>query len=473
MSCSVLWHIILVLGTLVHICLDSSRIFFVSSKTSPFALEMFHATHFPLLYLLTSLSLGAQWPYYRYHAQQISSGRFVPYRGRPAARIEPNNSFVEWLHNVTKAIDSDTVRKIFINYTIPKDVNDIDELFNYVKAPSSTALIGRAESTLPTVKPQSPLVEAEELLNNLGFPLDSRCTADKSNWWYRTYDGSCNWLKQNEVDEGRVGTAKARDYKQHSFADGISKPRDGPNPRAVSNAFFKRKKSIYYEHTPLLLGLVEFIMHDVTYSLDSSNEFIDVEMPPDEEYFDHSVKFRVRRTQPVHGTGTSKDNPRENVNMASTWLDISSLYGSTPEVASALRSFKGGRLLTQELKPPSQSIYASYLPFNTMEVPMNTRPKVNASTLFAGGDPRTNEDWLMLSVHTLLLREHNRLCGLLAKQHPEYNDEQLYQTIRLALSAKYALICNSYQMAYWTDMMPWPRDDGKLVESPCLGYADF
>ena len=43
---------------------------------------------------------------------------------------------------------------------------------------------------------------------------------------------------------------------------------------------------------------------------------------------------------------------------------------------------------------------------------------------------------MLLGVHTLLLREHNRLCDILAKQHPEYDDEQLYQTIRLAMSAK-------------------------------------
>jgi len=66
----------------------------------------------------------------------------------------------------------------------------------------------------------------------------------------------------------------------------------------------------------------------------------------------------------------------------------------------------------------------------------------------------------MLAVHTLLLREHNRLCDILATQHPEYDDEQLYQTVRLLLSSKYMLIANAYQMAYWTDEMPWPQDDG-------------
>jgi peroxidase len=229
----------------------------------------------------------------------------------------------------------------------------------------------------------------------------------------------------------------------------------------VSNAFFKREKNIYYEHTPLLLGLIEFIMHDITYSMDSSDEVIKVTMPDDEEVFDKNTTFKVSRTKAVAGTGESITNPRENVNMASTWLDISSLYGSTEEVGHALRSFQGGKLLTQELKTGGASRAASYLPFNTMNVPMRAMPGQDPRTLFTGGDPRTNEDWLLLAVHTLILREHNRLCDILAKQHPEYDDEQIYQTVRLLMSAKYALIANAYQMCYWNDEMPWPRDDGK------------
>jgi len=92
-------------------------------------------------------------------------------------------------------------------------------------------------------------------------------------------------------------------------------------------------------------------------------------------------------------------------------------------------------------------------------VSTRTRPGVDVKDLFAGGDPRTNEDWIMLSVHTLFLREHNRLCDLLAARKPELNDEELFQTTRLLLGAKFSLIGNAYQMAYFKDM-EWPADDG-------------
>jgi len=56
---------------------------------------------------------------------------------------------------------------------------------------------------------------------------------------------------------------------------------------------------------------------------------------------------------------------------------------------------------------------------------------------------------LLPRVHTLLFREHNRLCDILIAQHPDWDDEHIFQTIRLVLGAKMALIGNSYQMAYW------------------------
>ena len=287
--------------------------------------------------------------------------------------------------------------------------------------------------------------------------------------WYRKYDGSCNWLEKDHTDEGKYGTAKSRDYDQHYYADNISSPREGPNPRAVSNAFFKRKESIFYEHTPFLLGLVEFIMHDISWSQDAKDcntnptECISVPMPDDEEIFDKNTTLMVYRTEAVPGTGTSPENPRENLNRASTWLDVSSLYGSTPDTGRALRSFRGGKLLTQDVLTKGKSKKGSYLPYNSMikgdRVSTRTRPGVDVKDLFAGGDPRTNEDWIMLSVHTLFLREHNRLCDLLAAKKPELDDEELFQTARLLLGAKFSLVGNAYQMAYFKDM-DWPADDG-------------
>ncbi|KAF5985647.1 hypothetical protein FCOIX_2001 [Fusarium coicis] len=415
--------------------------------------------HFLLLLVrVISFVSGELWPYDRYHGHHDAGFLTNPSRHpSPECFGEPANYFLQWLGDLVNKNDNYELQNLFEDGIISDNVTSIEDLSGQIAMPQQP-VIG------PQIPAHSPrddsMFEASLLFRNLNYELEPDCLRDKSTWWFRTYEGHCNWLKKGESGEGSVGSARPRDYQQYMYADGISEPRDGPNPRAVSNAFFKRKKKIYYDHTPLLLGLIEFIMHDVTYSQDSVDEFIEVPMPEDEQIFPLNTTLRVPRTASMPGTGTSRDNPRENINMATTWLDISSLYGSSTNVADRLRSKIDGKLLTQELQSPGTKAKASYLPFNTMGVPTNTRPGVDPEKLFAGGDPRTNEDWLLLGIHTLLLREHNRLCDILRKQKPAWDDEQLYQTVRLVMSAKHALISNAYQMAYWTEEMPWPRDDG-------------
>ncbi|KAK8102082.1 heme peroxidase [Apiospora sp. TS-2023a] len=402
-----------------------------------------------------SVAVAHQWPYRRVHS---SEPYFQVNKSDPS--VEAHDHYVPWLRGIVNKDQSGRLSSSFKNGTIPDEGLTFEDLVDYIQLPDTAPEARTGPLDDPRAPNLSSIEEAEYVFRHLNYSIDRECTENKSWWWYRTYDGSCNWLKQDQWNEGAVGTKRERDYKQYTYADGISKPREGPNARAISNAFFKRKKSIYYEHTPFLLGLIEFIIHDVTYSLDSTSEYVEVPMPEDEDTYPLNTTFKVWRTAPMPKTGTSKDNPRENANMATTWLDMSALYGSTPDVANKLRSHKGGKLLTQEVQARGTSGKSSYLPYNKMNVDTRTRPGVDPTKLFAGGDPRTNEDWMMLGVHTLFLRDHNRICDLLAKQHPEYDDEQLYQTVRVVMSAKYMMIANSYQMAYWTEEMPWPNDDG-------------
>lgn len=49
---------------------------------------------------------------------------------------------------------------------------------------------------------------------------------------------------------------------------------------------------------------------------------------------------------------------------------------------------------------------------------------------------------------TIWLREHNRVCDVLKHQHPDWDDEQLFQTARLILIGESPCCCVQLQPAW-------------------------
>ncbi len=131
----------------------------------------------------------------------------------------------------------------------------------------------------------------------------------------------------------------------------------------------------------------------------------------------------------------------------------------TEEVGHKLRTRKGGKMKMQ--KTP----FGDYPPFNDdidSKVPMINRGD-NDTMVFALGDPRANQAMPLVAIYVIFLREHNRLCDILHEQHPDWDDERLFQTARLAMSSKISTIANLYGLSYFTpDMMRVcpPANDG-------------
>ena len=49
---------------------------------------------------------------------------------------------------------------------------------------------------------------------------------------------------------------------------------------------------------------------------------------------------------------------------------------------------------------------------------------------YAGGDVRATENPGLLSLHTIFVREHNRIASALAEMDSSLSDEELYQRTR-------------------------------------------
>ncbi|KAI2802942.1 hypothetical protein BLOT_007065 [Blomia tropicalis] len=128
---------------------------------------------------------------------------------------------------------------------------------------------------------------------------------------------------------------------------------------------------------------------------------------------------------------------REQTNVITSFLDASTVYGSEANRSSIVRTFRDGLLRVSEINR------RQFLPYDTMNnsiacaVPRNMRLSGNAQRrcVFAG-DVRVNQQFGILTLQLLFLREHNRLARQLKKINSHWNDEKLYQEARRIVGAE-------------------------------------
>ncbi|WP_296419305.1 peroxidase family protein [Pseudooctadecabacter sp.] len=109
-----------------------------------------------------------------------------------------------------------------------------------------------------------------------------------------------------------------------------------------------------------------------------------------------------------------------------TWqIDGSQIYGSTEARADDLRSFEGGRLRVQEDQTSASDLLPDADSDSFMAGDIDSDDPVHLA-----GDIRANENPNLLSLHTLFVREHNYWAERLAEEHPDWDDDELYEAAR-------------------------------------------
>ncbi|HJM45198.1 MAG TPA: peroxidase family protein, partial [Candidatus Poseidoniaceae archaeon] len=129
-------------------------------------------------------------------------------------------------------------------------------------------------------------------------------------------------------------------------------------------------------------------------------------------------------------SGIDESNPREQLNQITSWLDASLVYGSDNYRGDWLRTFENGLLkttMTSEGPIPPE-----------LDPTNDSHPGMSFEGFGGGnlvvGDVRGNEHISLLALHTLFLREHNRLAVEIFSENPSWNDEQIYQSARLRVA---------------------------------------
>jgi hypothetical protein len=156
----------------------------------------------------------------------------------------------------------------------------------------------------------------------------------------------------------------------------------------------------------------------------------------------------------VLAVDVTSTTPRQQPNDITAFLDASMVYGSDARTADALRTHSGGLLKSSPGPDGVIGTADDWLPFNnTTYFPnvhdaatpadptasfkiANDSHLVPNSQLFMAGDVRANENIELTSLHTLFMREHNRIANALHAQNPSFSDETLYQLARRQVGAE-------------------------------------
>ncbi|CAJ0922740.1 unnamed protein product [Ranitomeya imitator] len=109
-------------------------------------------------------------------------------------------------------------------------------------------------------------------------------------------------------------------------------------------------------------------------------------------------------------------------------VDLSHVYGESLDRQQNLRLKKDGKLKYQilqgEMYPPT---------VNESGAEMLYPPHVPDHLKFAVGQEVFGLVPGLMMYATIWLREHNRVCDILVQEHPEWDDERIFQTARLIL----------------------------------------
>ncbi|MGH9370951.1 MAG: peroxidase family protein [Vicinamibacterales bacterium] len=242
----------------------------------------------------------------------------------------------------------------------------------------------------------------------------------------RSTDGT-----NNDLQYPRMGAAGCRFGRnvplKHTFPDTANIL--VPNPRVVSRELMTR-----HEFQPAtILNLmaaswIQFMVHDWFVHENSETESIDIPTAAGDDWGQPSI--RVGKTVPDPAPAGST-RPPAYANQNSHWWDASHIYGSDREMAAKLRANIGGKLRIE---------------------PTGLLPVDPATGVHFGGF--TDNWWIGLAMlHTLFTLEHNYLCALLADQHPQWDDEQLYRKAKLINSA---LLAKIHTVEWTPAILPHP-----------------
>ena len=285
---------------------------------------------------------------------------------------------------------------------------------------------------------------------------------------YRTIDGSANNI--SEPTWGKTGEPLLRKAIA-DYDDGQSTPRVDslPSARSVSNAVNAQSMDTIEPHgaSDMLWLWGQFLDHDLDLTTGASPpEPFNILVPQGDPFFDPQNSGTQiipldRSIYQIDGAGV-----RQQINQITAYIDASGVYGSDSGRSIALRAFDGtGKLKTSQ---------GDLLPFNTLGLENAGGP---GSNLFLAGDIRANEQVSLTVMHTLFVREHNRLADEI-KLRLDANDQLLTEALSdsgltqedFIFQSARAIVAAEIQQVTYNEFLPILLGQNALLQY--TGYDD-
>ncbi|KAM7391981.1 hypothetical protein PAMP_022627 [Pampus punctatissimus] len=308
------------------------------------------------------------------------------------------------------------------------------------------------------------------------------CTTTPNLDRFRTASSACNNRENSRW--GSSNTAFTR-WLPAEYQDKISLPKGWnreltinnhilPLVREVSNRILSTANSDV-ESDPLYTHLVtifgQWTDHDLTFtphspairsfsngidcekSCERTEPCFPIEVPREDPRFGRDSEECIPFFRSAAGCGSGNtghvfgaSTVRQQMNSLTAFIDVGQVYGSDDAKARSLRDLTNDKGLLRVNSQYSDN-GRELLPFSNMGANMcATRGRITNDSdaeevpCFVAGDERSNENIGLTSLHTLLMREHNRLARALAKLNPQWDGERLYQEARKIMGGYFQVL---------------------------------
>ncbi|XP_035252326.1 eosinophil peroxidase [Anguilla anguilla] len=342
--------------------------------------------------------------------------------------------------------------------------------------------------TQPNITELLSVEDVETLLQASGCSAELRppvCATDCLSQRYRTITGECN-NRQHPL-WGAANTPYTR-WLPPEYEDGRAAPRGWDPQHAYHNFTLPPVRSVsqvvlYTQNedismdaslSHLLVEWGQWLDHDLTLTPQSPSTStfrtgadctrtcsrdtpcFPIQIPLTDPRSGSQSCMPFFRSAPSCVVAATPLRHREQLNAITSFVDASMVYGSSASLSAALRNLSSplGLLALNPLHADGGLAYMPYLPRPPLHPdpcgpcrggenctdPETPAEQANLTSCFQAGDSRANEHLGMIALHTLFLREHNRLAGRLHLVNPHWGPETLYQEARKIVGAVHQVL---------------------------------